>query len=591
MRKTLRALLLLISGMAGFCQAQTLTTFTATITDSDSQTWGAGTWTADLYNPSSTQVPVYTLNPTVPVQTHFDSQTMSNGGQMSASMPDNAAISPAYTQWVFTICSGTSAPCSKLPPVTITGTTLDLSAQLSALVTVPRFNASGMMFGYNTTEVLGTPFPGAYFYTTVGGPCKQWSGVAWGTCGGGTFTGGVNAGYYAYATSDNVFGNGYIDYGNTTAATLTFTNNSRTSYINIYDSGGININTSSGNDLSFLSGNDISSHATRNTSIIASNNISAQTGNDISALSGNDISLIATRDHNIIASRNNNIVAGSDLYITAGRNLYLQNQNGSSTGLISMLQSGLGVIQIASTNTLNTEGITISDYGSGGLTMGDFGTGPINLFGDNNFFVCFSYDACGVPSDSSATIIGGNALILSVDPTPSNTSVPIQINNQSTNATSTVSIENDGGGGILINNVGTGATNFETNNDNLLQGNGSQICTMATGCPTAATPVPSLTWDAVGGSATIDADSTDDSGSIAITSSNATGGQLLHITFGGTYAHKRFCTITSSIITGTIPPYASIEVNAGSTTVMQVATPTATTTPTGWFNYVCSGGQ
>ena len=114
----------------------------------------------------------------------------------------------------------------------------------------------------------------------------------------------------------------------------------------------------------------------------------------------------------------------------------------------------------------------------------------------------------------------------------------------------------------------------------------SQSAVSIVGSSIAPNPnTPSFSWTAIGGSGLLDPNSNDGAGQVTITSSNATGGVLFTITYGGTYTHKLFCTITSSIISGS--GYAPLELTAASTTSFGVAAPTGVTTPTGWVQYLC----
>jgi len=114
----------------------------------------------------------------------------------------------------------------------------------------------------------------------------------------------------------------------------------------------------------------------------------------------------------------------------------------------------------------------------------------------------------------------------------------------------------------------------------------SQSAVSIVGSSIAPNPnTPSFSWTAIGGSGLLDPDSNDGAGQVTVTGANSTGGVLFTITYGGTYIHKLFCTITSSIISGS--GYAPLELTAASTTSFGVAAPTGVTTPTGWVQYLC----
>jgi hypothetical protein len=196
MRKTLQTLLFGLSFWPIVLVAQT-TNVTATVTDSDGFLWRNATWSAALYNPSGTQKPVYTKTG-LPVQTSYNG-AFNSSGVMSQALPDNNLISPAGTRWVFTLCSQTTAPCSNLSSIVITGASQSLSTFFNAGITVPRFADTSSAFGYGTVEVT-TKNSGVTFYDVTAGACYIYNSTSWVPCGGTP----EQPTYFVYTTAEFV---------------------------------------------------------------------------------------------------------------------------------------------------------------------------------------------------------------------------------------------------------------------------------------------------------------------------------------------------------------------------------------------------
>ena len=176
MKKVLCSLLaaFLLSSTGSY--AQTLSV-TATITDSDAQTWNSGGWRVQLISPNGP--PFYNGSA---VSTATQSGTMNSSGALAVTLNNTSTISPIGAQYQWTLCSQTSAPCS----VFITSvTTSNLSTLLSSLITRPRFSASPAAFGYLDAEVSTIPYIGATYYNVTTPAWRQWNGTAWVTVGGG----------------------------------------------------------------------------------------------------------------------------------------------------------------------------------------------------------------------------------------------------------------------------------------------------------------------------------------------------------------------------------------------------------------------
>lgn len=189
MRKTAKYVgLFLLSMTVGIAFGQT--SVTATITDPDTQVWNSGTFSAQLIPAAGTSGPFYFGGAVVtsPVK-----GTMNGSGVLSVSLDPNASITPAGTQWQFTLCPNASAPCQTAAPVTVVGSTQDLSTALSSGLKAVRFAATGVSsaYGYADGEVNPTPLPGGSYYNVTSSACRIWSGSAWGGCSG--TSGGITA--------------------------------------------------------------------------------------------------------------------------------------------------------------------------------------------------------------------------------------------------------------------------------------------------------------------------------------------------------------------------------------------------------------
>src|ERR1700729_1433086 len=181
--KKLITLLFLLGLAVGAASAQN-TTFSATLTDGDGQTWNNGTWSASLYSPNG---PPFSGG--VAVSPTLYSGSMNSSGFFSQVLPSNSSISPIGSPWRFTICPDASASCSQIT-VFVTGSTQDGSAALSAGLTAPRFAAGPYSYGYSDTEVVTTPLPGGTYYSVTALAVRVWSGSSWSS---GASSGGVTA--------------------------------------------------------------------------------------------------------------------------------------------------------------------------------------------------------------------------------------------------------------------------------------------------------------------------------------------------------------------------------------------------------------
>ena len=153
---------------------------TATLTDSDSQTWNNGTCAINLipsgYGPSyygSVLLPTsYTCS-------------ISSVGVLTATLYNSSTVTPVIAQYKFTICPYASAACTAM---IIPVTTANQSSTLSALLVAPRFTTGPNSYGYLDAEVSPGTIGGQYFNVTTlvnrqctvitSGACTTWVNAA-----------------------------------------------------------------------------------------------------------------------------------------------------------------------------------------------------------------------------------------------------------------------------------------------------------------------------------------------------------------------------------------------------------------------------
>lgn len=165
MKKYLSLLLPILCSVA--LKAQT-TSISATITDSDSQTWNYGVWKIDFVtNPAYPLESQYKVSGS-PVSTsvlHQQGQ-LSSGGAFSATIYNSSLTTPAGSLWQITICPQASSACG-VYLFASSGSSMNLTTNLSAAVKAPRFNAVAGTYGYNDSEAMLTFPVGATYWNSV----------------------------------------------------------------------------------------------------------------------------------------------------------------------------------------------------------------------------------------------------------------------------------------------------------------------------------------------------------------------------------------------------------------------------------------
>ena len=184
MKKILLIISLIFGGLV--TSAQT-TSVTATITDSDSQTWNNGTWQAILTNVANPNGPYYLDGVQLTAAQLQKSGSMSSSGVITGTFYDTVNhITPNGSVYLFTLCPNASAPCVSNIGASPTGSSINLSTTLSANLAAPRFAATGAnKYGYLDAEISPTPVSGGVYYNVTTGFQRIWSGSAWSNNGSG----------------------------------------------------------------------------------------------------------------------------------------------------------------------------------------------------------------------------------------------------------------------------------------------------------------------------------------------------------------------------------------------------------------------
>jgi hypothetical protein len=185
--KKIIALVLFLLG-SHILVAQTISV-TATLTDSDSQTWNYGTCAINLI--PSNYGPSYYGSVLLPTSYAC---SISSVGVLTATLYNSSTVTPVIAQYKFTICPHASAACTTL---SVPITTANQSSILSALLVAPRFTTGSNSYGYLDAEVSPGIIGGQYFNVTTSvsrqctvitnGACTTWVNAA--SAGGYTLGG------------------------------------------------------------------------------------------------------------------------------------------------------------------------------------------------------------------------------------------------------------------------------------------------------------------------------------------------------------------------------------------------------------------
>lgn len=166
-------------------------TMTATITDSDSQTWNNGSYAIQLVSSSGASVPqgqASQIDTGATVTTTTATTALDGTGSLSVTLVANSNINPSGTKWQFRICSNTIPQSCGSTSLTITGSG-SISTQLSAAITAPRIGGGTGTQGY--ADVEANAVNGNTYYNVTSSTQRCYAASAWGTCGSGGGSGTV----------------------------------------------------------------------------------------------------------------------------------------------------------------------------------------------------------------------------------------------------------------------------------------------------------------------------------------------------------------------------------------------------------------
>lgn len=180
----IKRILIVLLLLAPFAVGQS-TTVSATVVDSSSQAWANGTYTIS-FRPVPNQPGPYLWNGSPLITTQFTG-TMNGSGVFSVSIPSSNAITPAGSQWTFTICPSATSPCGTMF-LPITGSSEDVSAQITAAIPSVHAFPTPMGYAYADSQVQQLPGLGQSYFNTTQKVPKYWDGSAWQTYGSGNGT-------------------------------------------------------------------------------------------------------------------------------------------------------------------------------------------------------------------------------------------------------------------------------------------------------------------------------------------------------------------------------------------------------------------
>lgn len=175
MKKIALLLLLVFSTLV---KAQN-TTVNATVVDSDGTTWANGTWSITFQPNPNYPAAIYNINGTPLSPTEMNQQgVLTSGGGLSVVVYNSTLVSPIGSSWSLNICPQASSPCGNFQFQT-SGSSMNISSNLTSIIPAPRFKTISGSFGYNITEAQLTGLPGSTFYNVTLGCQYVYSGAVW----------------------------------------------------------------------------------------------------------------------------------------------------------------------------------------------------------------------------------------------------------------------------------------------------------------------------------------------------------------------------------------------------------------------------
>lgn len=203
------------------------TTVSATITDFDNVAWSNAQWKVQFVpNPNQPNPCLYNVNGVGLCTSTYSNYTSQNNttdgsGALSVTLIDNTQISPSGSQWIFTIQSNTSAPATQYLPLTISGSTMNLTTYLSVNSIVPRIKLGNLagLYAYSDIEITNQT-QGNMYWNVITQTSRQWTGVTWqnlvtSSWNGGTVVNPITAPDYNCSGSPSICFTGNVN-GNLT---------------------------------------------------------------------------------------------------------------------------------------------------------------------------------------------------------------------------------------------------------------------------------------------------------------------------------------------------------------------------------------
>lgn len=145
------------------------TIVTATVVDSDGQSWFRGSWKLEFVpNSDNPNLSKYVVDGTTPLNPSVITQsgTMDSSGAFAITLYDNTSITPVGSSWKLTVCPLASSACG-FYSFAAAGALLNISSALTFLLPPPRFLGVYPNYGYRDGEVTPSNKPGSTYYNVT----------------------------------------------------------------------------------------------------------------------------------------------------------------------------------------------------------------------------------------------------------------------------------------------------------------------------------------------------------------------------------------------------------------------------------------
>lgn len=148
------SLFLLLTSLA-FATPPSMTSVTATLTDSSPQVWQFAKWSADFQPPFGNPNAPHNNGNLITV-THYEG-VADVTGLFTVSLDDNLVVTPSGSKWRFTLCPNATVASCSVVSVVVTGASQNLSTTLSNALIVPvTVNAMPTVIrAYSDSEAFG----------------------------------------------------------------------------------------------------------------------------------------------------------------------------------------------------------------------------------------------------------------------------------------------------------------------------------------------------------------------------------------------------------------------------------------------------